>query len=355
MTNDQIIQLRSPTLREPPTISNGISLKEESDSQPSTYPSYSLSVSVDLNDADDDELLRALWYALGKVFARSGVEGNLTIGIKLVPNPITDVKLLQALQDLSSNRTPSGHFTFTRSWWYQSYNLYAYNNSVKKAKTEQLVTTEESSVPQRPAQSTLPSAPHPLYERYIPHLDSYFCLSIFGNSDADIDLLHTWLNDPRVDQFWKDAGTRDEHVNFLKVRYDAPHIIPVLGSYRGTAGDKSVYEPFAYYEIYWAAEDKIGKFYPAKPYDRGIHMLVGSSDHRGPHRVKSWLPSLAHYIFNDEARTERIISEPDRRNSKMINYLESFGFKKSAEVDVGHKVAALMILDRDDFWAKCPL
>ncbi|EGG01975.1 uncharacterized protein MELLADRAFT_38815 [Melampsora larici-populina 98AG31] len=263
--------------------------------------------------------------------------------------------MLQALQNLSSNNTPSGPFTFTRSWWYQSYNLYAYDKSVNNAKTEQLMTTEKSSLPQRPAQSALPSPPNPIYERYIPHLDSYFCLSIFGNSDPDIDLLHTWLNDPRVDQFWKDAATREEHVKWLKVRYDASHILPVLGSYRGTAGDKSIYEPFAYYEIYWVAEDKIGTFYSVKPYDRGIHMLVGSSDHRGPHRVKSWLPSLAHYIFNDEPRTERIVSEPDCRNSKMISYLESFGFKKTAEVDMGHKVAALMILDRDEFWAKCPL
>lgn len=84
-------------------------------------------------------------------------------------------------------------------------------------------------------------------------------------------------------------------------------------------------------------------------------MLVGSSAHRGPHRVKSWLPSLVHYIFTDDPRTQRVISEPNHLNLKMIKYLESFGFKNSGEVDMGHKIAALMILDRGEFWKRCPL
>ncbi|KAG0145676.1 hypothetical protein CROQUDRAFT_45504 [Cronartium quercuum f. sp. fusiforme G11] len=244
--------------------------------------------------------------------------------------------------------------------------MYAYGNPTNNINQKEIdlidnqsnlkvVKSFELVLPQRKPQSDLPNPPQPFYERYIAHLDSYFCLSVFSNSGSDIDLLHTWLNEPRVDEFWKDSGTREEHVTWLKNRYDDPHVLPVLGSYRFTGGNRSIYEPFAYYEIYWAAEDKVGKFYQAKPYDRGIHMLVGSSNHRGPHRVKSWLPSLIHFIFNDEPQTQRIISEPNHQNSKMIHYLSKFGFEKVNEIDMGHKVAALMILDKDEFWKMCPI
>ena len=47
-------------------------------------------------------------------------------------------------------------------------------------------------------------------------------------------------------------------------------------------------------------------------------MLVGSSHHRGPHKVKAWLPSLVHYAFLDDIRTERVVAEPNSLNHKAI-------------------------------------
>jgi acetyl CoA:N6-hydroxylysine acetyl transferase len=67
-------------------------------------------------------------------------------------------------------------------------------------------------------------------------------------------------------------------------------------------------------------------------------MLVGSEAHRGPHRVRAWLPSLCQYIFLDDPRTDRIVSEPDHRNTKMIAYLEGVGFRNCGNFDFPHKV-----------------
>lgn len=107
-------------------------------------------------------------------------------------------------------------------------------------------------------------------------------------------------------------------------------------------------------DVYWAAEDKIGRFFPAGPYDRGLHMLVGSSAHRGPHRVRAWLPSLCHYIFLAEPKTERVVSEPDARNERMWTYLQGVGFKEWKDVDMGHKVAKVMVLEREEFYRRSP-
>lgn len=103
-------------------------------------------------------------------------------------------------------------------------------------------------------------------------------------------------------------------------------------------------------------------------------MLVGSDSHRGPHRIRAWMPSLAHYCFLDDPRTQRVICEPNEKNDKIIKvsraltalartcadmhltiqYMESVGFKRHGSVQFPHKMAALMILDRNDFYELCP-
>jgi acetyl CoA:N6-hydroxylysine acetyl transferase len=47
-------------------------------------------------------------------------------------------------------------------------------------------------------------------------------------------------------------------------------------------------------------------------------MLVGSNEHRGPHRIRAWMPSLAHYCFLDDPRTQRVLCEPNEKNEKII-------------------------------------
>lgn len=103
-------------------------------------------------------------------------------------------------------------------------------------------------------------------------------------------------------------------------------------------------------------------------------MLVGSNAHRGPHRVRAWMPSLVHYCFLEDSRTERIVAEPNAKNAKIISvslqllshdlttadlvllqqYLESIGFKQHGTVEFPHKTAALMICDKADFYSLCP-
>lgn len=71
-------------------------------------------------------------------------------------------------------------------------------------------------------------------------------------------------------------------------------------------------------QIYWVTEDRLGPLYDSQAYDRGLHMLVGSEAHRGVHRIRTWLPSLVHYCFLDDARTNRVVAEPNEKNGKMV-------------------------------------
>lgn len=186
-----------------------------------------------------------------------------------------------------------------------------------------------------------PVAVGEVYRRYLPEQD--LTLSFRSvDSEVDLETFHVWHNNPRVSAFWELAGSKDMHREYLqKVTTDA-HMHPVFGCFDG--------EPFGYFEIYWAKEDRIAPYYDADDYDRGVHMLVGEERWRGPNRVAAWLPSLAHFMFLDDPRTRNVVAEPRADNAKMIGYMQQAGFCKPKEFDFPHKRAALMMLSREAFF-----
>ncbi|MNJ34809.1 N(6)-hydroxylysine O-acetyltransferase [compost metagenome] len=179
-----------------------------------------------------------------------------------------------------------------------------------------------------------------LYRRYDERLGMWFSLRTL-DIESDLPLFNRWQNNTRVAHFWDEQGTLEEHREYLQKIVDTPHIFSVIGCFDD--------EPFAYYEVYWAQDDRIAPFYPAGEFDRGIHMLVGEEHHRGPAKVDCWLRSLVDWLLLDEPRTCRVVAEPRADNAKMIGYMASVGFGKLKEFDFPHKRAALMVLERADF------
>ncbi len=189
-------------------------------------------------------------------------------------------------------------------------------------------------------------APYPqgvVYRRYVAALGQHVVFKTV-EPDADVEIFSRWQNQPRVAAFWELAGSLPEHRAYLcKVAADA-HIHPVLGYF-----DE---QPFGYFELYWAKEDRIAPFYPVDDYDRGLHLLVGEECLRGPHRVAAWLPSLAHYLFLADPRTRSVVAEPRADNAKIIAYMTQAGFYQSHEFDFPHKRAAMMRLSREAFFGQ---
>ncbi|KAJ3052444.1 hypothetical protein HK097_006265 [Rhizophlyctis rosea] len=192
------------------------------------------------------------------------------------------------------------------------------------------------SPPQSPTQQpTLIHTPGKhIFSKHIPHLNETLDFHI-ADPTTHLSHFHTWMNNPRVNAFWKEEGTLAQHTQYLQTQLSTPHSLPVIASFNST--------PFAYFEIYWAAQDKISAYYPSLLHDRGIHMLVGNEDYRGPHRVEAWLPSLVELCLKDDERTTRVVSEPREDNGKMIGYLEKYGFRNTGVVQLPHKRAAIMI------------
>lgn len=157
------------------------------------------------------------------------------------------------------------------------------------------------------ALSGLPSHPGAAAAMTLPTLAS------FAERSCDVDILHRWMNEPRVNAAWGCAGPVYTQQRFLEDALSSTHSFPVIGCWDG--------KPFGYFEIYWVKEDKLGRLLGGQVSDhtRGLHVLVGEQDCRGPHRVKIWLDALVHYCWLADPRTETVVLEPRVDNEKYVS------------------------------------
>lgn len=213
---------------------------------------------------------RALWNALFCYFS-SGLDAPESFQIEF---PLPSLVLHSALLSIGGIQK-SPHYTLNRSVIFQLFS-YADSTSVPMPFPFTGITTGEISHPLRspkPTNSTTSSSTQ-LYSRIIPHLDhlQYFKLNLCTSSE-DLNILHNWLNDPRVDEFWQEKGTCETHEKFLEERRIDPHVLPVIGSYvLSKEGEITSSSKAMYSEIYWVKEDRLGKYLGADKvddYDRG--------------------------------------------------------------------------------------
>ncbi|GHC65370.1 GNAT family N-acetyltransferase [Neogemmobacter tilapiae] len=179
-----------------------------------------------------------------------------------------------------------------------------------------------------------------IYRRHIPWLDQW--LSFRALTLDDLPTFHRWQNDPRVAAFFEESGTLEEHRAYLQRLLDDPHMFPVIAALNG--------RDFAYFELYWARENRIGAHCDADPWDRGWHVLVGEEDIRGADYVTAWLPSLMHYMFLAEPRTQAILGEPKASHVQQLKNLGRGGFAHVRDFDFAHKRASLVRLERQHFF-----
>ncbi|MFF9771113.1 GNAT family N-acetyltransferase [Streptomyces sp. NPDC014636] len=157
--------------------------------------------------------------------------------------------------------------------------------------------------------------------------------------DQDLPLVHRWMNEPAVADFWELAGTPKRTEDHLRAQFHGDGCCaPCLGVLDGT--------PMSYWEIYRADLDPLARHYPARPHDTGLHLLVGEAIDRGRGRGSALLRAVADLVFDRRPACARVVAEPDLRNTPSIAAFLTAGFRFAGEIDLPGKRAALMIRDR---------
>ncbi|MEI8595572.1 GNAT family N-acetyltransferase [Photobacterium sp. Hal280] len=190
--------------------------------------------------------------------------------------------------------------------------------------------------PLRPAMPT-----GTVYQRFDHQADLEVSFRVF-DMERDLDRFVRWMNDPRVAHFWEQAWSKDDLAEFAQSRLNDPHIIPLIGEFNG--------EAFGYVEAYWVSEDRLSPYYDVQSYDRGIHLLVGEDQFRGPRYFNCWMRAISHYLFIDDVRTTRIVLEPRSDNKRLFNRIKEVGYQKLFEFNFPHKRSALLMLERGAFF-----
>ncbi|WP_407639060.1 GNAT family N-acetyltransferase [Actinacidiphila yeochonensis] len=155
----------------------------------------------------------------------------------------------------------------------------------------------------------------------------------------DLALIAGWMNDPAVAEFWELAGEPRVTEAHLRAQTDGDgRSVPCLGVLDGV--------PMSYWEIYRADLDPLARYYPARPHDTGVHLLIGRAVDRSRGLGGILLRAVSDLVLRHRPACGRIVAEPDVRNAPSVAAFRTAGFRLSAEVELPGKRAALMVRDR---------
>jgi len=171
-----------------------------------------------------------------------------------------------------------------------------------------------------------------------------FALRLAEPAD-DTALVHGWMNEPHVEQYWKLARPEDAIRAYLERQHASGYSLP----YFVTLNDA----PMAYTEIYRASEDPLAKCYDARPTDIGWHILVGPKELVGAGYSRAMGEMLLRFMFAVPG-ADRVVCEPDHRNERMIGFTRALGHDFRGHVELPGKTAALMVCERTTFLERFP-
>lgn len=160
------------------------------------------------------------------------------------------------------------------------------------------------------------------------------------DGDDDVALIHHWMHQPYVVQFWQQAWPvqrwREEIVNQLT----GDHSLPLIVADNGADA--------AYLEVYRVGRDRLAGYYPHQPHDLGLHIAIGEPARIGKGLGRRLLADLISGLFDADPECVRIVAEPDSSNVASLTAFRAAGFAPSGEITLPDKTALLMISTRQE-------
>ncbi|MEU4604402.1 GNAT family N-acetyltransferase [Kribbella sp. NPDC023972] len=180
--------------------------------------------------------------------------------------------------------------------------------------------------------------PEPIYRRFFAGIGA-LSLRPFDLT-KDVTTLHGWVTQPYA-RYWGllNASVEDVHAEYLRIE-NSGHHRAFLGEHDG--------RPAFLMERYEPADDAVGTTYDVAPGDIGMHVLVAPPQVRIPGFTGAIFETILDSLFSDPL-VDRVVVEPDVRNTKIQALNERMGFRKHSVVDLPDKQAWLSFCTRDQY------
>lgn len=158
--------------------------------------------------------------------------------------------------------------------------------------------------------------------------------------DADIGMLHGWVSGERA-RFWglvgaDEAAVRAEHEEIAASDHHHARI--------GLVDD----EPAFLLETYDPTRHEMAALADVSGRDLGMHFLVAPPTTPVPGFTLAVITGVLEHCFADPD-VDRVVVEPDVRNTKVHALNEAVGFRPEREIELHDKTALLSFCTREDF------
>ncbi|MFG2879265.1 GNAT family N-acetyltransferase [Streptomyces sp. NPDC048337] len=159
---------------------------------------------------------------------------------------------------------------------------------------------------------------------------------------ADAELLHGWVTHPKA-SFWmmQDASLPDVEREYMRITAHEHHQA-FIGLHEG--------RPAFLMESYDPSRLELVGLYEAQPGDIGMHFLVAPTETPLTGFTRAVITTVMASLFADPA-TERVVVEPDVRNTAVHALNEAVGFVPDGPVQKPEKEALLSFCTRAQFEA----
>lgn len=158
--------------------------------------------------------------------------------------------------------------------------------------------------------------------------------------------VHTWVTAKRA-SFWGMQGYNQQQVfEFYKKLEQNKHTDTFIGSVFG--------EPCFLVELYDPKLEQIGKHYDVQIGDKGMHILIATSEKPQSGFTNAVFKSVLLFMFQDSS-ISRVVVEPDYRNHKIHRLNKKAGFQHIKRIQIGDKLANLAFCTKQQFYTKLSL
>lgn len=156
----------------------------------------------------------------------------------------------------------------------------------------------------------------------------------------DAPLIHRWVTQEYA-RFW---GMQNDTLQQVADFYQQLTASDPQAAIIGLCNN----EPVFLMEFYRAQQDEVGKHYPARADDYGMHILLAPAHKPLPQFSWQVFSTVMDYLFS-LPQVQRVVVEPDVRNEKIHRLNKRAGFRYQHTIDMGHKTAWLAFCQREDY------